>query len=74
MKNPGIIVQLSDGRHCIVYNDQPLRVPNGCIILHLVDESQNKLMNDNGHPKVIIRTEMDYAREMQSAQLIGYVD
>jgi hypothetical protein len=74
MRKPGLIVKLSDGLLVIVYNEQPLRVPKGKIILHLVDENHNLILREDKTPKILIKSEMDYCNEMQASKLIGYVD
>ena len=72
--NPGILITLSDGRNCIVYNNQPLAKEKGKIILHLVDEDLKLIMDDNKRPKIIMKDVSTYNEEMQASKLIGYVD
>jgi hypothetical protein len=74
-KNPGVLLQLQDGRKAIVYNDQPLK-SKGMIFLHLVDDNFKRVLNDEGEPKVLIWTVEKYEGESLEGKnkLIGYVD
>lgn len=74
MKEPGIIVKLSDDRLVIVYNNQPLLKEKGKIISALVDEEFNQILDESGKPKIIIKNVEVHNEEMQAATLIGYVD
>jgi hypothetical protein len=74
MKNPGTLIQLSDGRKCIVYNKQPLFAEKGKVILHLLDEDLKLIPDEKNNPKIIMKDVTVYNEEMQAAKLIGYVD
>jgi len=72
LKNKGRIIKLSDGRRCIVNNTQPLLEEKKKIILHLVDEDNNPLKDENGKSKILIKTVEDFNNDLKI--LIGFVD
>lgn len=76
MKNPGIILQLADGRKCIVYDNQPLLAESAKVLLHLIDGNNNLLKHEDGSPKVLIKSVEMYNVENQYGvnHVIGYVD
>ena len=74
MKNFGVIVKMEDGLRAIVYAHQPLCGGRfGLIVLYVVDGNNNKILNGDGTPKFILRTERDHNNEMQASTLIGHV-
>lgn len=48
MRNPGVLIEMSDGRKCIAYKKQPLLKEKGKVIVHLLDEDL-KILNDDRH-------------------------
>ena len=72
LKNKGRIIKLSDGRRCIINNIQPLLEEKKKIILHLVDEDNNPLKDENGKSKILIKTVEDFNNDLKI--LIGFVD
>ncbi len=75
-KKPGVILRLPDERLVIVYNEQPLLVSRGYIILHLVDKDYNLIEDDGKHPLTLLRSVDQYNLENESGanKLIGHVD
>jgi len=71
-KKSGTIIKLSDGRRCIVNNVQPLLEEKKKIILHLVDEDNNPLKDENGKSKILVKNFDDYNNDLKI--IIGYID
>lgn len=76
MRNSGIILKLPDERTVIVYTKQPLLKEKGKVIMNLVDEKYNLIKDENGKPKIVIKSIEQYNLENQNQvnMVIGFVD
>lgn len=74
MRSPGIIVETSEGKKFIIYNNQPLLEEKGKVILHHIDDNMKLMNDDNGKPKISIRSVQVYNEEAQTYKVIGHVD
>jgi hypothetical protein len=70
-RNSGTVIQLADGRKCILYNKQP--VP-GKIVLHLTDDNFKMLTDERGRHRTLLRSVDPWVEEMKDAKTIGYID
>lgn len=71
MRNPGIIIKMNDGRHGIVYNNQPLAPAR--FIITLCDADFNVMMKDN-KPQILVRDDQAHRAIVATSRLIGFVD
>jgi hypothetical protein len=75
MKNSGVLIKLEDGRYCIVYDKQPIVIDKHKIVLYICDSEGNKLKNEKGQDRMLVKSIFEYTREiLPKATLIGYID
>ncbi len=76
MSNAGKVIQLNDGRVCILYDAQPMLKLNGKLVLNLVDGEYNHLIGQSGKDRVMLRDESEYNADCKKGliKLLGYVD
>lgn len=76
MINSGVILKLADERTVIVYTKQQLLIEKGKVIMNLVDEKYNLIKDENGKPKIIIKSVEQYNLENQYElnKFVGFVD
>lgn len=67
-------MQLPDKRKCIVYRIQPLQEQHGKIILHLVGDDYERLKDDKGKDRILMKSVEQFNEEALMWTLIGYVD
>jgi len=69
--NPGQILQLSDGRKCIMHNKQPLLQEKGKVVLHLIDDNFSPINDETGKQKTLIWTVDHYNLQVQEKMVTG---
>lgn len=72
MRNPGMIIQIPDGRKVIRYNKQPL-LKKGKVVLHLLNEDYSLKISE-GKEATIFKPVDEYNAMLPGSKLIGYVD
>lgn len=72
--NPGIIIELADGRKAIVYHNQPLHQTQCKLLLHLIGDDYKPILGDDGKQKTLIKSEQEYHEILAAGKYIGRVD
>ncbi|MCK9417467.1 hypothetical protein M0Q97_12575 [Candidatus Dojkabacteria bacterium] len=71
----GSLLQLEDGRFCMVYDKQPIMIDKHKIVLYICDSEGNKLKNEQGQDRMLVKQILEYTREiLPKATLIAYID
>lgn len=75
-KKPGIMLQISDGKKVIVYNEQPFLASQKKIMMHIVDDDGVLQYDESGKQKIVTRTLEQYNLDNQQGvnKVIGFVD
>jgi len=76
MSKHGKIIQTSDGKKYIIYNDQPLmkREKDQRVVITIIGEDLKPVKHENGRNKILLKTHLEFVEFVKDCRVIGYVN
>lgn len=76
MSNHGKIIQTSDGKKYIIYDNQPLmkREKDQRVIITIIGEDLKPVKDENGRNKTLVKTHLEFVEFVKDCKVIGYVN
>lgn len=76
MSNHGKIIQTSDGKKYIIYDNQPLmkREKDQRVVITIIDDDLKPVKDENWRNKTLLKTHLDFVEFVKGCRVIGYVN